>query len=113
MKATFVNLTLIRKGRFIEVAAPGLNHGKTLGITASGDVLYISNQPHLIMILAGPNAKRISMDIYKDVKAVYQHRNVTENFINTLRYKLTGMRFEIERSKIPNIREVLKSLNLN
>ncbi len=113
MKATCIPLTLYRKSRFIEVAKPGLNRGKILGITSSGDVLFISKEPRLIMRLAGPNAKCISVDIYPDVKAVYHHRNITESFVNVLRYRLTGKKFEVEHNKILNIREILKSLDLN
>ena len=112
MRAKFINLTYIRNSSCIVVGVPGLCHGKILGVTSSGSVLYVRKEPQVIMYLAGPNAKCITLNIYRDIKTVYPHKNVTENLVNKLRDKLYGMTFEVEHNMIPNIQSILHTIDL-
>ena len=113
MRAKFVNLTYLRSCSRIEVGAPGLSLGKKIGTTSNGSVLYVCKEPVLIMYLAGPNAKCITVNIYRDLKTVYPHKHVTENLAGKLRDKFYGMTFEVNRGNIPNIQGILKSMNLD
>ena len=110
MKARFIGLNYLPKARFLEIDEPGTQHRNIIGKNPDGKVVYAKRETRVMIILAAPGARKVTMDIYPKLREMFPSRRITRQLIDRIRDRLNNSLFEVDGDTILNLEEKLRTV---